>query len=96
MISAISVCGIAIATMAMVVVLSVFNGFGGIVEGMFSAFDPDLKVTVKEGKVFDYHTSTFDRALQIEEINMFSESLEENALLTFDGQQVPVVLKGVS
>lgn len=95
-ISAISVCGIAIATMAMVVVLSVFNGFGGIVEGMFSAFDPDLKVTVKEGKVFDYHTSSFDRALQIEEIDMFSESLEENALLTFDGQQVPVVLKGVS
>ena len=54
-ISAISVCGIAIATMAMVVVLSVFNGFGGIVEGMFNAFDPDLKVTVKEGKVFNYH-----------------------------------------
>ena len=95
-ISAISVCGIAIATMAMVVVLSVFNGFGGIVEGMFSAFDPDLKVTVKEGKVFNYHTDNFTKALQIEEIKMFSESLEENALLTFDGQQVPVVLKGVS
>ena len=96
MISAISVCGIAIATMAMVVVLSVFNGFGGIVEGMFSAFDPDLKITVKEGKVFDYHTPDFDKVLQIEEIKMISESLEENALLTFDGQQVPVVLKGVS
>lgn len=96
MISAISVCGIAIATMAMVVVLSVFNGFGGIVEGMFSAFDPDLKITVKEGKVFDYHTTDFDKVLQIEEIKMISESLEENALLTFDGQQVPVVLKGVS
>jgi len=95
-ISAISVCGIAIATMAMVVVLSVFNGFGGIVEGMFSAFDPDLKITVKEGKVFDYHTPDFDKVLQIEEIKMISESLEENALLTFDGQQVPVVLKGVS
>ena len=64
-ISAISVCGIAIATMAMVVVLSVFNGFGGVVEGMFSAFDPDLKVTVNEGNVFNYHTSTFDKALQI-------------------------------
>lgn len=96
MISAISVCGIAIATMAMVVVLSVFNGFGGIVEGMFSAFDPDLKITIKEGKVFDYNTSSFDKVLQIEEIKMFSESLEENALLIFDGQQVPVVLKGVS
>lgn len=96
MISAISVCGIAIATMAMIVVLSVFNGFGGIVEGMFSAFDPELKITVKEGKVFDYHTADFDKALSNEDINMFSESLEENALLTFDGKQVPVVLKGVS
>ena len=60
-ISAISVCGIAIATMAMVVVLSVFNGFGGIVEGMFSAFDPDLKITVREGKVFNYNTPQFDK-----------------------------------
>ncbi len=46
-ISMISVCGIAIATMAMVCVLSVFNGLGGIVEGMFNAFDPDLKISVK-------------------------------------------------
>ena len=50
--------------MAMVVVLSVFNGFGGIVEGMFSAFDPDLKITVREGKVFDYNTPVFEKALR--------------------------------
>src|SRR5690554_5907021 len=95
-ISAISVCGIAIATMAMVVVLSVFNGFGGIVEGMFSAFDPDLKITVREGKVFDYDNPLFEEALQVEGIQMISESLEENALFSFDGQQVPVLMKGVS
>lgn len=96
MISAISVCGIAIATMAMVVVLSVFNGFGGIVEGMFSAFDPDLKISVREGKVFDYDTPLFKEALTLEGIDMISESLEENALFSFDGQQVPVIMKGVS
>ena len=96
MISAISVCGIAIATMAMVVVLSVFNGFGGIVEGMFSAFDPDLKITVREGKAFDYDNPLFEEALQVEGIQMISESLEENALFSFDGQQVPVLMKGVS
>jgi len=95
-ISAISVCGIAIATMAMVVVLSVFNGFGGIVEGMFSAFDPDLKITVREGKVFDYDNPLFEEALQVEGIQMISESLEENALFSFDGQQIPVLMKGVS
>lgn len=95
-ISAISVCGIAIATMAMVTVLSVFNGFGGIVESMFSAFDPDLKITVREGKVFNYNTPLFEEALQLEGIQMISESLEENALFSFDGQQVPVLMKGVS
>lgn len=95
-ISAISVCGIAIATMAMVTVLSVFNGFGGIVEGMFSAFDPHLKISVKEGKVFDYHTSPFEEVLQLEGIQLLSESLEENALFKFDAQQVPVRVKGVS
>lgn len=96
MISAISVCGIAIATMAMVTVLSVFNGFGGIVEGMFSAFDPDLKITVKEGKVFSYDTPAFAELLQLPAISLVSETLEENALLKFEDKQVPVVVKGVS
>ncbi|WP_332457004.1 FtsX-like permease family protein [Petrimonas sp.] len=95
-ISLISVCGIAIATMAMVCVLSVFNGFGGIVEGMFNAFDPDLKITAKAGKVFDYHTPDFDKALRVEGIQMISESLEENALYKFEDRQVPVLVKGVS
>jgi len=95
-ISFISVCGIAIATMAMVCVLSVFNGFGGIVEGMFNAFDPDLKITVKEGKVFDWHTTKFSKALEIKGVRTVSESLEENALFVFEGRQVPVLVKGVS
>src|SRR5690606_22626614 len=82
--------------MAMVCVLSVFNGFGGIVEGMFSAFDPDLKITARTGKVFDYHTPEFDRALRVEGIGMISESLEENALYKFEERQVPVLVKGVS
>ncbi|MDD4158945.1 MAG: FtsX-like permease family protein [Proteiniphilum sp.] len=95
-ISAISVCGIAIATMAMVTVLSVFNGFGGIVEGLFSAFDPHLKITVREGKVFSYDTPAFAEALRLPGIQTVSESLEENALFKFEEQQVPVRVKGVS
>lgn len=95
-ISLISVCGIAIATMAMVCVLSVFNGFGGIVEGMFSAFDPDLKITPKAGKVFNYDNDTFKQVLSNSSIQMFSESLEENAIYEFGDNQVPVIVKGVS
>ncbi len=82
--------------MAMVCVLSVFNGFGGIVESMFSAFDPDLKITSNTGKVFDYHTPEFDKALQVGGVQMVSESLEENALYKFQDRQVPVLVKGVS
>lgn len=95
-ISAISVVGISVATAAMVCVLSVFNGFGGIVEGMFSAFDPDLKITVKQGKVFNYHTPEFEKALSLDAIEMISESLEENALYKYEDRQVPVTVKGVS
>mgnify|MGYP001496400318 CR=1 FL=1 len=61
--------------MAMVCVLSVFNGFGGIVEGMFSAFDPDLKITPKAGKVFNYDNDTFKQVLSNSSIQMFSENL---------------------
>lgn len=95
-VSLISVCGIAIATLAMVCVLSVFNGFGGIVEMMFDAFDPDLKITAKTGKVFDYHTPSFDKALRVKGIQIVSESLEENALYKFGNRQEPVWVKGVS
>ena len=95
-ISFISVCGIAVATMAMVCVLSVFNGFGGLVEGMFSSFDPELKISAKQGKVFKYDTPEFEKALRIDGINIISETLEDNALYKYGENQVAVVLKGVS
>jgi ABC-type lipoprotein release transport system permease subunit len=81
--------------MAMVCVLSVYNGFGGLVEGMFGAFDPDLKITVKQGKVFDYHTPQFDSALSVG-VDLISETLEDNALVKYEDRQVPAVVKGVS
>lgn len=95
-ISFISVIGICIATMAMVCVLSVFNGFAGIVENQFSSFDPDLKITAAKGKVFDYNTEIFNKALQTKGIDFISESLEENALIKYDERQVPILVRGVS
>ena len=96
MISLVSVCGIAVATMAMITALSVFNGFGNLVETTFSAFDPELKITTVKGKVFDYHTATFEKALQNPDIEFISESLEDNVLFRYNDRQVPVILKGVS
>ncbi len=95
-ISLVSVCGIAVATMAMIIALSVFNGFGGLVETTFSAFDPELKITTVKGKVFDYQTASFERALQNSDIEFISESLEDNVLFRYNNRQVPVILKGVS
>ena len=82
--------------MAMVTALSVFNGFGSLVETTFSAFDPELKITAVKGKVFDYHTANFEDALSNSDIDFISESLEDNVLFRFGERQVPVILKGVS
>lgn len=95
-ISFISVCGIAIATMALVCTLSVFNGFEGMVAGMFSSFDPDLRVTPAKGKVFSVESPEVRRALQLNGIDKVAQTIEENALLKYGDKQAPIVVKGVS
>ena len=95
-ISAASVCGIAVATMAMVCALSVFNGFGSLVSEMFSLFDPEVKITPAKGKVFDSQSEAILKIEQLPEIAVFSEVLEDNVLLSYYDRQVPATLKGVS
>lgn len=95
-ISMISACGVAIATMALVCTLSVFNGFTDMVTRSFSAFDPELQITPTQGKVFDPNTPTFEQVKKLASIDLVSESLEENALVKFEDRQVPAVIKGVS
>ena len=95
-ISAAAVCGIAVATMAMVCTLSVFNGFQGLVSDMFSLFDPEIKITPAKGKVFDSQSEVILKVKQLPEIAVFSEVLEDNVLLNYYDRQVPATLKGVS
>ncbi|MDR0413728.1 MAG: ABC transporter permease, partial [Dysgonamonadaceae bacterium] len=95
-ISLVTVCGVAIATMATVCTLSVFNGFRGLVAEMFSSFDPVLKITPVKGKVFDPSTEKFLEIYSLDAVDCISESLEDNALVKYKERQVPVVLKGVS
>jgi ABC-type lipoprotein release transport system permease subunit len=92
----ISVCGVAVATMATVCILSVLNGFQGMVADMFSAFDPELKITPAKGKVFNPETDLFLKIYALPEINSIAESLEDNVLLSYRERQVPAILKGVS
>lgn len=95
-ISGISATGVAVGTMALVVVLSVFNGFGSLISEMYSAFDPDLKITLAQGKTFDVNTPAFSEIKKLKSVAVFTQVVEENALLKFKDKQMPVTIKGVS
>ena len=94
-ISAISVCGVALATLAMVCTLSVFNGFQDVVSTFFTAFDPELKITATTGQVFDGQDERILELKKLPEVAVFSESLEENAMVQYKGRQTMAVIKGV-
>ena len=94
-ISGISVCGVALATLALVCTLSVFNGFQDMVAGFFTAFDPELKITVREGKVFDPLESRVQQVRALPEIDIWTETLEENAMVQYKDRQAMAVIKGV-
>jgi len=94
-ISAISVIGVVIATIAMVCTLSVFNGFKSLNTMLLSVFDPDLKITAVEGKVFDPTTDALQQVYDLPEVLQYGGVLQENALVQYDDRQVIAVLKGV-
>lgn len=94
-ISGVSVCGVALATLALVCTLSVFNGFRDLVATLFTAFDPELKITAVGGKVFDAQDDRIQALRQLPEIEVFSQSLEDNAMVQYNGRQAMVVIKGI-
>jgi lipoprotein-releasing system permease protein len=96
-ISAISVSGVAIGSMALIVVLSVFNGFQDLVQSLFNSFDPDLEIAIKEGKTFSVKdTSALEDIKKLPGVINFSEVIEENALFSSGDRQQIGVIKGVS
>ncbi len=96
LISAISVVGVAIGTMALIVVLSAFNGIDSFIEGMLSNFDPDLKITASQGKSFSLDDADFDSVKQLTGVVSYAEVVEENALLSYEGRLKYAVVKGVA
>ena len=94
-ISGVSVCGVALATLALVCTLSVFNGFQDLVTTMFTAFDPELKIVSVNGKVFDSQDNRIQSLKQMPEIDIVSESLEDNVMVQYKGRQAMAVIKGV-
>lgn len=95
-ISIVSSIGVGIGTFALVVVLSVFNGFEGLIVSLFNSFDSDLKITALQGKTFDVSDSLkFNKLKSIAGVKYYSEVLEENALLKYNDAQFIATIKGV-
>lgn len=94
-ISAISVCGVALATLALVCTLSVFNGFHDLIASFFTHFDPDLKVETIKGKTFTPDSTQLIAIQAIPGVEVVSATLEDNAMAKYKEQQTMVTIKGV-
>jgi len=94
-ISAVSVAGVAVGTMALIIILSVFNGLETMVSAIFNTFDPDIKITAAEGKTFIADSSQLNLLAKVEGISCYSLAIEENALLKYGDRQTIATIKGV-
>jgi lipoprotein-releasing system permease protein len=87
--------GVAVGTAALIIVLSVFNGFESVVTSLFSVFDADIKITVAKGKTFQNTGINADRIRSLPGVISYTEVVEENALLYYKKQQYLATIKGV-
>jgi lipoprotein-releasing system permease protein len=94
-ISGISILGITTGTMALVIVLSVFNGFDAVVKSLFNAFDPEIRIAATEGKTFVPDPAVTESLLELPGVAALSEVLEENVLLLYRDRQHIATIKGV-
>ncbi|MBR1631109.1 MAG: ABC transporter permease [Paludibacteraceae bacterium] len=94
-VSVISAAGVCVGTAAMICVLSVLNGFSSLIEDLFSAFNPDLRIEVVEGKSFDAGSEVFRQIRSDGRVAVFAETVEETALARYEHRQTPILMKGV-
>ena len=94
-ISAISVFGLALGAAALVLVLSVFNGFEKLITSMMGSFNPDVKIVALKGKTFSADTLKIKQLRNLEGVEYLSETLEEVAFFEYEKSQAFGTLKGV-
>ena len=95
LISGFAVIAVATGTMALIVVLSAFNGLENLVISLFNSFDPDIKITAKTGKTFDHNDFPIEELKKLEGVAFYTEVLEESALIKYRDQQYIATIKGV-
>jgi lipoprotein-releasing system permease protein len=94
-ISGVSVAGVAVGTMALIIILSVFNGLETMVRSIFNTFDPDIKITAAEGKSFIADTARLKLLANVDGLSCYSLTIEENALLKYGDRQYIATIKGI-
>ncbi|MBT9392194.1 FtsX-like permease family protein [Hymenobacter sp. NST-14] len=95
-ISNISMVGVAVGTMALIIVLSVFNGLEDLVRSLYGKSDPDLVITAVKGKSFELQAPLLTRLRATPGVRLVTEVIEDNALLQYRDRQMVVKMKGVS
>jgi lipoprotein-releasing system permease protein len=94
-ISRISIAGITLGTMALIIVLSVFNGLDHLIRSLFDSFDPDIKITAIQGKTFEADSILLGHLKGIPGVADYCQVVEENALLKYRDRQAIATIKGV-
>ena len=95
-ISFISMAGIVVGTMALIIVLSVFNGFEGVIKSLYHSFNPDLLITAKQGKTFHYNDFPSEKLKETKGVYQLVQVVEEDALMKYRDKQYIGKIKGVS
>lgn len=91
----VALIGVGVGTMALVIILSVFNGFEKLILSLFNSFNPDMEIKLTEGKSFDATTFPIEEIKKIPGVLYIGEILEETALITYKDRQHIVTLRGV-
>lgn len=94
-ISWVSILAMAVGTAALIIVLSVFNGFESFIKNLYSDFYPKIKITAIEGKTFIPNDRLLVRLKNIQGLQSISTSLEDNVLFSYEENQVIATLKGI-
>ncbi|WP_411274589.1 FtsX-like permease family protein [Daejeonella sp.] len=95
-ISGISILGVFVGSAALIIILSVFNGFENIVLSMYNTFSPELRIEAAEGKAFEPMDSRFLKLKNDDRIANYTEVLQEKALIRYGKSQSIALVKGVS
>lgn len=94
-ISSVSMVGMGVGAFALIVVLSVFNGFEGLVLSLYNSFYPDIEITAVQGKTFEQDSAQIQKILRLDGVEALSCVMEENAYLEYGQQSQLATLKGV-